>query len=266
MRLNHSKTATSRASSIRFSRASGVHLERTTKRQASNPKSKARNPKQIQSPNGELPKPLRPGASRALSHWDFEFASDFGLRVSDLGWPAPRQPTRARDRHIETAQPNSQVRGFHHIRRQCGSLSSSNYHFLPCSRTLLSLPVSRGISHRRVSIQMKIVAGHTSPPAAPSAQAAVPVASITSEDICSLAPLEISRWKNYRVGKTAEAEGGFYVLRQPSVQKPPSHHRMRPLTRKPTARTMGFAARTESRTCLSALVNVRNVWIISLKT
>jgi hypothetical protein len=151
--LNHSKTATSRASSIRFSRASGLLLESTTRRQASNPKSEALSPKQIQSTNGEMLKPPRPGAFRALSHWDFEFASDFGLRVSDLRCKAPHQSTRARDRRIEAAQPNRQARGFHHIRRQCGSLSSSNCNFLPCQEPLSFLLVSRGIWHRRVSIQ-----------------------------------------------------------------------------------------------------------------
>lgn len=165
--MNHSKTTTSHASSTRFSRASGLHLESTTTRQASNPKSEALSPKQIQGTNGELPKPLRPGASRALSHWDFEFSSDFGLRVSGLCWQAPHQSTRARDRHIEAAQPNRQVRGFHHMRRQCGSLSSSNCHFLPCQKPLWFLLVSRGISHRRAIIQVRIVARDSNSGAAP---------------------------------------------------------------------------------------------------
>jgi hypothetical protein len=160
--LNHSKTATSRASSIRFSRPSGLLLESTTRRQASDPKSEALSPKQIQSTNGEMLKPPRPGAFRALSHWDFEFASDFGLRVSVLRWQAPHPSTRARDRHIEAAQPNRQVRGSHRTPRQCGSLSSSNCHFLPCQEPLLFLLASRGVSLRRVSIQMEIVGGHTS--------------------------------------------------------------------------------------------------------
>jgi hypothetical protein len=161
VRLNHSKTATSRASSIRFSRASGLLLESTTRCQASNPKSEALRPKLIQSTNGEMPKPPRTGAFRALSPWEYGFTSDFGLRVSDLSWQAPHQSTRARDRHIEVAQPNRRDRGFHHIPRQCGSLSSSNRRFLPCQEPLLSLPVSRGITQWRFSIQMEIVAGAT---------------------------------------------------------------------------------------------------------
>jgi hypothetical protein len=39
-------------------------------------------------------------------------------------------------------ETNRRVRGFHHMRRQCGSLSSSNRHFLPCSKPLLFLAVS----------------------------------------------------------------------------------------------------------------------------
>ena len=159
--MNYSKTATSRASSIRFSRAPGLLLESTTRRQASNPKSEALSPKQIQSANGEMLKPPRPGAFRALSHWDFEFASDFGLRVSDLRWQAPHQSTRARDCHIEAAQPNRQALGSHHMRRQCGSLSSSNCHFLPCQEPLSFLPVSRGISQWRGRIQVEVVGGRT---------------------------------------------------------------------------------------------------------
>ena len=100
-----------------------------------------------------MPKPPRPGAFRALSHWDFEFASDLG-RVSDLRWQAPHPSTRARDCHIEAVQPNRRVRGFYHIRRQCGSLAFSDCRFLPCQEPLLLLPVSRGISPRRARIPM----------------------------------------------------------------------------------------------------------------
>ena len=165
--LNHSKTSTIHASSVFYSRSSGLLLESTTRRQASDPKSEAPSPKQIQSTNKEMLQPPRPGAFRALSHWDFEFASDFGLPpsavlprrtggVSDLRWQAPHPSTRARHCHVEARQPNRRARGFHHIRRQCGSLSSSNCHFLPCSRPLMSLPVSGGISQRRISLRLGV--------------------------------------------------------------------------------------------------------------
>jgi hypothetical protein len=129
----------------------------------------------MQSTTGEMPKPPRRGAFRALRHLDFGFVSDFGLRVSDLRWPAPHQSTRARDCRIEAVQPIRKVRGFHHIRHRCGSLSSSNCHFLPCQEPLLSLPFSRGISHRRVSIQIEVTAGHASPVTGSSAHAPGPV-------------------------------------------------------------------------------------------
>ena len=174
--MNHSKTATSRASSIRFSRPSGLLLESTTRRQASNPK-------QTQGANGEMPKPPRTVAVRALSHWDFEFASDFGLRVSVLRWQAPHPSTRARDRHIEAAQPNRQVRGSHRTPRQCGSLSSSNCHFLPCSRLRFFLLYSQ--SKNFASARQHTNGNFSrlaSPVTGPSAHTAGPVASIKSED------------------------------------------------------------------------------------
>ena len=77
--MDHSKTQTGDASSINVSQASGLLLERATRCLASNPKSEALNPRQIQSTNGEMLKPPRTGAFRALNHWDFEFASGFGF-------------------------------------------------------------------------------------------------------------------------------------------------------------------------------------------
>jgi hypothetical protein len=71
------------------------------------------------------------------------------------------------------------------MRRRCGSLSSSNCHFAPCQEPLSFLPLSRGITQRRFSIQREIVAGHASPVTGPSAHAVGSVASITSEDTCS---------------------------------------------------------------------------------